>query len=187
MTERAKTFQGFPRDLRPMSHARGRQSATADGAHWTRNHVQQLARWMDTVFEIPVLGWRFGLDALIGLVPGVGDAATTVVAIYIVGLAARIGMPRVTVARMALNVAIDMLVGAIPFAGDVFDVWWKANYRNANLLAARLAESPQAARKASPGDWLFVGGMVLVLALLFVGIVALTALMVAALWNLATG
>lgn len=157
-----------------------------DDAHRTKSHVHQLARWMDTVFEIPILGWRFGLDALIGLVPGVGDAATTVVAIYIVGLAARIGMPRVIVARMALNVAIDMLVGAIPFVGDLFDVWWKANHRNATLLANRLAENPQATRKARASDWLFVGAVVLALALLFVGVVAVAALTLAALWNLAT-
>jgi hypothetical protein len=141
---------------------------------------------MDTIFEIPVLGWRFGLDSLIGLVPGVGDAATTVVAIYIVGLAAKIGMPRVTVARMALNVAIDMLVGSIPLVGDVFDVWWKANYRNAALLADRLTETPPQQRKARAGDWLFVGGITVVLGLLFVAIVAVTALALAALWNLAT-
>jgi hypothetical protein len=141
---------------------------------------------MDTIFEIPVLGWRFGLDSLIGLVPGAGDAATTVVAIYIVGLAAKIGMPRVTVARMALNVAIDMLVGSIPLVGDVFDVWWKANYRNAALLADRLTETPPQQRKARAGDWLFVGGITAVLGLLFVAIVAVTALALAALWNLAT-
>lgn len=149
--------------------------------------MHQLAHWMDTAFEVPILRWRFGLDALIGLVPGVGDAATTVVAIYIVGLAAKIGMPRVTVARMALNVALDMLVGAIPFVGDLFDVWWKANHRNATLLANRLAENPSQDRTASAGDWLFVSGMVLALALLFVGIVAVAALVLAALWNLATG
>lgn len=187
MTERAKTFQGFPRDLRPISPARSRRTANLDDTQWTRNHVQQLAGWMDTAFEVPVLGWRFGLDALIGLVPGVGDAATTVVAIYIVGLAARIGMPRVTVARMALNVAIDMLLGAIPFVGDLFDVWFKANHRNATLLANRLAEEPHSARKASAGDWLFVGGIILAIMLLFVGIIAVAALVLAALWNLATG
>jgi hypothetical protein len=187
MAERAKTFQGFPRDLRPVSPAQTRRAANLDDAQWTRNHVHQLAQWMDTAFEVPVLGWRFGLDALIGLLPGVGDAATTVVAIYIVGLAAKIGMPRVTVARMALNVAIDMLLGAIPFVGDLFDVWFKANQRNATLLANRLAESPPLARKARAGDWLFVGGVVLALGLLFVGIVAIAALTLAALWKLATG
>lgn len=187
MTDRAKSFQDLPRDLRPVSPVQTRRAANADDDQWTRNHVHQLARWMDTAFEVPVLRWRFGLDPLIGLVPGVGDAATTVVAIYIVGLAAKIGMPRVTVARMALNVAIDMLVGAIPFVGDLFDVWWKANHRNATLLANRLAENPQANRSARAGDWLFVGAVVLALGLLFVGIVAVAALLLAALWNLATG
>ncbi len=156
-----------------------------DQANGIRDHVNQLSRWMDTAFEVPVVGWRFGLDPLIGLIPGVGDAATTLVAIYIVGLAAKVGMPRVTVARMALNVAIDMLLGSLPLVGDLFDVWWKANYRNAALLADRLAETPTAARRASAGDWLFVAGVVLALLLLFVGIVAFVALITASLWNLA--
>ena len=66
--------------------------------------VEQLSRWMDAAFEVPGLGWRFGWDALIGLVPGVGDVATTLVALYIVAMAGKVGLPRVTVARMGLNV-----------------------------------------------------------------------------------
>ena len=86
---------------------------------------------MDTAFEVPGLGWRFGFDALIGLIPGVGDVATTFVSLYLLVLAGRMGLPRITVARMGLNVAIDMLRGSLPLVGDVFDVWWKSNKMNA--------------------------------------------------------
>ena len=66
--------------------------------------IARLSHWMDTAFEVPVLGWRFGLDALIGLIPGLGDVATTFVSLYILGVAGRMGLPRITVATIGLNV-----------------------------------------------------------------------------------
>ena len=93
--------------------------------------VERLSYWMDAWFEVPGTGWRVGLDPLVGLIPGIGDLVTTVVSLYIISLAGRLGLPRITVARMALNVLVDMLLGAVPFVGDIFDVWWKANLRNA--------------------------------------------------------
>ncbi len=145
-----------------------------------RRIIEWLARWMDAQFEVPGVGWRFGLDAVVGLVPGIGDVATTVVSLYIIGLAGRYGLPRITLARMSLNVLVDMLLGAIPLVGDVFDVWWKANQRNARLLEERLAVGSLESRKAKTADWLFVGAMLAGLGIVFVGLAALTIFVLAA-------
>jgi hypothetical protein len=77
---------------------------------------------------------RFGFDALIGLVPGIGDAVTTALSLYIVHEARQLGAPRHVIARMLANVMIDGLVGAVPLVGDAFDVVWRANRRNMRLL-----------------------------------------------------
>lgn len=148
-----------------------------------RRIVDWLADFMDTCFEVPGVGWRFGFDALIGLIPGIGDVATTFVSLYIIGLAGRSGLPRITVARMTLNVLVDMLGGAIPIFGDAFDVWWKANRRNAKLLAERLNDPAARNRRATAADWLFVGGMIVLLAAVFVGLVAAVAFAFAAVWQ----
>lgn len=142
--------------------------------------VHRLGRWMDTAFEVPLLGWRFGWDALIGLIPGAGDAATTFVSLYIMALAGRCGIPRVTVARMALNVAIDMLVGSLPLVGDLFDVWWRANQRNAMLLQERLTLAPAGSRRATAADGIFVGAILTGLVVLFLALLSLAAMAVGA-------
>jgi hypothetical protein len=147
--------------------------------------VEQLSWWMDAVFEVPGLGVRFGLDALVGLIPVLGDLATTLVSLYIIGLAGQLGLPRITLARMSLNVLVDMLVGAVPLVGDVFDVWWKANRRNARLLADRLAAAPFEPPRAKASDWLFVGLMLAGLAAVFAALVVLAAVVFAALWRAA--
>jgi hypothetical protein len=118
--------------------------------------VEKLARWMDTVFEIPGVGFRFGLDALIGLLPGAGDVATSAVSIYILTKAQRHGVSRVTLARMGLNIMIDLVFGAVPFIGDFFDAYWKSNHRNVELLRRHIAATPAAERKLQKSDRLFV-------------------------------
>jgi hypothetical protein len=105
--------------------------------------IDALATLLDTAFLIPGTNIRFGLDALIGLVPGVGDAITTLMSLYIVREARALGVPRVLIARMLANVAIDGVVGAIPLVGDVFDVAWRANRRNIALLQKHLASEPR--------------------------------------------
>ena len=100
--------------------------------------VDALANLFDTAFVIPGTEIRFGLDALIGLVPGIGDAITTVMSLFIVNEARALGAPRMLVARMVGNVALDGLVGAVPLVGDIFDVAWRANRRNMALLRAHL-------------------------------------------------
>jgi hypothetical protein len=145
--------------------------------------VDRLARWMDTRYRMPMVGWRFGLDPLVGLVPVIGDLASTVVAIYIVMLAARCGLPNITIARMSVNVAIDMLVGSVPVLGDAFDLWWKANVRNAVLLHVRMRESEVRRHRDEITDWVFVVVAVAALVAVFVASLALSARLLSAVWN----
>lgn len=95
----------------------------------------RLAGWLDTAFRIPGTRIRLGVDPLLGLVPGLGDAVAALFGGYIVWTAVRAGAPRPVVARMLGNVAIDAIVGAVPLLGTVFDVVFKAHQRNARLLA----------------------------------------------------
>jgi hypothetical protein len=125
--------------------------------------LRALARWMDSVFEIPGLGIRIGLDPILGLVPGLGDALTTLVSLYILSSARRYGVPRVTLVRMAANIAIDLALGSLPIFGDMFDVFWKSNVRNVALLERHLRATPTGQRRAKSGDWLFLAGLALVL------------------------
>ncbi len=93
-----------------------------------------LAALMDDLFRIPGTGIRFGLDPLIGLLPGLGDMLTGLVSALLLHAAWERGLPRVAIARMMSNVAIDSLLGSVPLAGDLFDVAWKSNRRNFELL-----------------------------------------------------
>ncbi len=114
---------------------------------------------MDDLFRVPVLGWRFGLDALIGLVPGLGDTATSLVSFYILAAAVRYRVPKITLLRMGLNIGLDYVVGSLPVVGDVADAWWKSNRKNVELLQKRATVSAEEARTGRASDWLFVGGI----------------------------
>jgi uncharacterized protein DUF4112 len=96
--------------------------------------IDALATLLDTAFIVPGTNVRFGFDALIGLVPGIGDAVTTAMSLYIVHEARQLGVPRYLLLRMLGNVALDGIVGAVPVLGDAFDVMWRANRRNVRLL-----------------------------------------------------
>jgi len=96
--------------------------------------IDALATLLDTAFVIPGTNVRFGIDALIGLVPGIGDAVTTAMSLYIVHEARQLGAPAHVIARMIGNVVLDGLVGAVPLVGDAFDVAFRANRRNMRLL-----------------------------------------------------
>ena len=102
--------------------------------------LDALANLLDTAFVVPGTNIRFGFDAMIGLIPGIGDAITTVMSLYIVREARELGAPRHLIARMLVNVALDGVVGAVPFLGDAFDVMWRANRRNMALLRNHLAD-----------------------------------------------
>src|SRR5918997_2315880 len=136
--------------------------------------LDQLSRLMDGLFRIPGTGWRFGLDALVGLVPGVGDFATTAVSIYILAAGVRHRVPKATLLRMAANVGVDYLLGAVPVVGDLFDVAWKSNQMNVELLRRRAAVTPEEAKSGRASDWLFLGVIIAALLLMLVGPLAVS-------------
>jgi hypothetical protein len=113
-----------------------------------RRRLERLAWLLDSSIPIPGTRFSVGLDALIGLVPVIGDLAGVILSSTILVEAARLGVGRSVLLRMALNVAIEGVVGLVPLAGDVFDAAWKANRRNVRLLDQWL-EQPQRAQRAS--------------------------------------
>ena len=129
--------------------------------------VRSLARMLDSAIRIPGTGVTFGLDPVLGLFPGVGDLVGAVFSGYIVLTAARMGVPRSVLARMLLNLGTDTLVGSIPVLGDLFDVGFRANIRNSELLDKHLGE-PEATRRSSR----------IAIALTIVGLVVLAAVAV---------
>ena len=131
--------------------------------------LERLGWLMDDLIRIPGINWRFGLDALVGLIPGFGDTATSLVSFYILVSAVRYRVPKVTLLRMGLNIAIDYLVGSFPLVGDIFDAWWKSNQMNLALLSKRATVSASEARQGELSDWLFVGLIILLLAGLALG------------------
>ena len=139
--------------------------------------VRAIAKLFDNAIPIPGTKYRIGLDVLIGLIPGVGDAVSAAVSAYIMMVAAKLGVPKAVLLRMLMNVGTDAVVGAVPFVGDVFDAAWKANAKNAALLERALVE-PAATRRSS--TWLVVGMVAAVLGIAASG-VALTVLLVRAL------
>ena len=113
--------------------------------------VEALARWLDYAFALPG-GFRFGVAGVIGLIPGIGDVLDALLSLYIVLRAIQLGAPRVTLARMLVNVGIEALAGSVPLIGDLFDVAFKANRRNYQLLKNHVLQ-PQRQRRQ---DWLFL-------------------------------
>jgi len=118
----------------------------------SNEHLDHIAAILDDMFRIPGTQIRFGLDALIGWVPGIGDALAGTASFLIVFAAWRRGVQAITLVRMIANVLLETTLGAIPVAGDVFHVFWKANRRNYKLLI-REREQPGANAKR---DWLFL-------------------------------
>ncbi len=123
--------------------------------------LEHLVRLLEDRFTVPGTQLRFGLDALIGLIPGVGDAASAAGSAGVFWLALQRGVPRVVIARMALNVAFDALVGSIPFVGDAFDFVWKANRRNLQLVE-RYQDTPTP-KRARANDYFIMGFVSLLL------------------------
>jgi Domain of unknown function (DUF4112) len=130
-----------------------------------RSSLEPLFRWlaliMDDFLRFPGTRFRFGLDPIIGLLPGVGDTASAIVSALALIYAARCGLPKILLTRMALNILINEFVGIVPGVGDAFSFWFKSNARNYGLLK-KYSHAPSASRK---GDWIF---LVAVLGLLFV-------------------
>jgi hypothetical protein len=112
-----------------------------------------LALVMDNLLRIPGTNFRFGLDPLIGLVPGLGDTSSAFISAMALIAATRRGLPKILLARMALNILINEAVGIVPVVGDAFSFWFKSNARNYDLLRRHAAAS----QRSTKSDWIFVG------------------------------
>ncbi len=108
--------------------------------HRRLRRVAKVARLMDTAIRIPGTGISFGGDSIVGLVPGVGDAATAAVSLWIVNEARRLGMPTHKLAKMLANVGLDFGLGAVPLVGDAFDLFFKANRKNLAIILDHFGE-----------------------------------------------
>jgi len=139
--------------------------------------LRRFAHWMDDGIRLPGIGLRVGLDPIIGLVPGIGDAAGAVLGAWILVEAARLRASRATLVRIFYNIAVDALGGTLPLLGDAFDVFWKANLRSVALLERHLAD-PARAGKADRRFLALLCGAVLVLCggLAVVGVLLVAAL-----------
>jgi cobalamin synthase len=144
----------------------------------TRERLNRLAWLLDSSIPLPGTRFTIGLEALIGLVPVVGDLIGVALSSYILHEARTLGVSRAVLLRMALNVAVEGIVGLVPFAGDVFDAAFKANQRNVRLLN-EWVERPDKSERASRAfvAWV-IGGLIA----LFVAIAALTVGLIRLIW-----
>ncbi len=127
--------------------------------------LESLSHYLDNWVKIPVVGWRFGLDAVIGLIPNVGDMVTSLASFYILVAGVRYGVPKITLLRMAFNIGLDYVVGSIPFIGDAFDFVWKSNKQNMDLIRERATGK----NVGTTSDYLFVGLIIFCLIALLIG------------------
>lgn len=129
--------------------------------------VEALAWLLDNSIPVPGTGGRrFGIDAIIGLVPGVGDVLSGGIGLIVIWRATRMGLPGVVVARMLANAALDFVIGSIPLVGDAFDLWFKANSRNLELARSHLEDPGRSTRR----DWVALAllGLAVVVAIVLV-------------------
>lgn len=145
--------------------------------------VRGLARLLDNAVRVPGTRIGIGLDSVIGLIPGVGDLAGGAMSAYVLMTAARLGVPRAVLGRMLVNLGTDALVGTVPVLGDLFDVGFKANVRNVRLLEQSMA-APAATRRSSA---LVVGGVVVAALAIAVAGIALTVVVLRAVWGAVAG
>jgi hypothetical protein len=127
--------------------------------------LQKFAVLMDEQFAIPLIGTRIGLDALIGFVPGVGDAGGALLSSWIILGALRHHVPAIHILRMVLNVALDTVVGAVPVLGDIFDIFFKENVDNVALILRY--RDPTRPPRSAIGIWLAAASIALFLIALF--------------------
>ncbi|MGL4882636.1 MAG: DUF4112 domain-containing protein [Waterburya sp.] len=133
------------------------------------NKLRRLSRLLDNAIPIPGTKFRFGLDPILGLLPGGGDTLTGGLSAYIVIEAARMGLPREILWQMVVNIILDSLAGTIPVIGDLFDLGWKSNVRNIALLEKHLEVA-----ESNKSDRLFIFGLILLLTLIILGFAAIT-------------
>ena len=163
-----------PEVLPPSSRASTSRSPRA-GALFDDQNLELLSHILDDCFRVPGTSIRFGLDGIIGLIPGLGDILAGLASCIIVFAAWVRGVPYVTLVRMIVNLGLDVIIGAIPILGDAFDIAWKANRRNYALLVQRL-ERP---RGQTWRDWLFLSAIAAALLVIFLIPVVMIVWMVA--------
>ena len=150
--------------------ARANRGGPGDGRDARGRHalerLRMIARLFDQAFAIPGTKWRFGLDALFGLVPGLGDIAGALVAVYALRVARTLGAPQVIQLHMLSNIALDAVIGTVPVLGDLFDFAFKAQTRNLALLDAYLATPHKTTRRSRRGLLLLPVAIVVVFATL---------------------
>ena len=134
--------------------------------------LDDLSFYLDGLFRVPGVGWRFGLDAVIGLIPNVGDTLTSFASFYILVAGVRYGVPKITLLRMAYNIGLDYVVGMVPIIGDAFDFVWKSNQQNMNLIRTRAAGHG----KGTTSDYVFVFGLIALLIAILVGSIVVSGL-----------
>lgn len=156
----------------PLSDSR--RALSPNDTHPALQRLRGISHILDNAIAIPGLGYRVGLDPLIGLLPGGGDLMTGLISVYIVAEAARLGTPAATLGRMGLNILLELLVGTVPMVGDLFDVVWKANAQNVALLERHI-RSP---RPSGRLDKVFAIILITVLLALVIGIATLSIMIV---------
>lgn len=151
--------------------------------------LRSISKLLDNAIAIPGTKFRFGLDPILGLLPGGGDTITGGISAYIVVEAARMGVPREILGKMVGNILIDSFAGTIPVIGDLFDVGWKSNAKNIELLEKHLdlTEFDEGNRpNPTLSDRLFIAGLILLLILIVVGFATIAFFTVTWFWNLIT-
>ncbi len=143
-----------------------------------RQRLEKLAWLLDSSIPLPGLNFRIGLDGLLGLLPGFGDILGSLASSYILAEAGRLGAPRSVLLKMAFNIAVDAIVGAIPLLGDLFDFTWKANLRNVRLLENYMRQP----RRTVAVSRLFVWSLIALIVLFLFFMVALSVLVLRWLW-----
>ena len=123
-------------------HPSDQRIADLKGREEAQRRLQRIAKLMDSQIRVPVIGLRIGADAIIGLVPGVGDIVSGAIGAYLIYEAQRLGIPRSAIVRMVANIAFDTAIGAIPVAGDIWDFFFRANDRNMQILARHIGGLP---------------------------------------------
>ncbi len=162
-----------PIEVLPRDEAREYLIAIAD----------MLAKALDTSIRIPGTSWSIGLDPLLGLIPGIGDVLANLIGTVILGLATRLQLPRIVLARMSLNLLVNGTVGAIPIAGDLFSVWFRSHTRNAALLR----EAAMKPDRETHADWFYVAGIIGGTVALLLLMIAFIIWLVYQLWMMVSG
>ena len=140
-----------------------------------------LADLLDQRFTIPGTSIRIGLDPIISLIPGIGDLLANLTGSMILIVAAQLGVPKVVLARMGINIAANTIIGAIPIFGDIVSIWFRSNVRNVALLERYIGRP---SKKVELGDWLFVIALIAGLLVLLCGIVVAGVWVFKQIWQL---